>query len=129
MSCPASTVTFGELTLDLDPSSYNPFGGRRRGSVHFEVDGSTLIQDRGYTRAGDGTISFQGKIVNQATLDSLQTMYETGGIFTFADYFGSSYQVVFEPGQESFKATHIQGTPNAYDYQINLRITAVNTQA
>lgn len=125
MSCGASQVSLGALTFDVDPTSYTPYGGRRRGSTHFLVDGSTVIQDRGFTRAGDGTLTLSGKIVAQATLDSIQSMYEAGGTYTFSDYFGSQYTVAFEPGTDSFSATHIQGTPNAYDYKMNLRILAV----
>lgn len=122
-----STFTLNGTPLDLDPTDYDMLGGRRRGSIHKIIGGGTVIQDRGID-VTDLVIQMQGQLINQSTLDALYTLYRlTGSEFTFVDDKGNSFQVVFTPGVESFKAKPIRGSQRGFAYIMQLSVRSVNT--
>jgi hypothetical protein len=121
-----SQVTLDGIALDIDPDNYAMLGGKRRGSVHRIIDGTTVYQDRGINPS-DLTISLSGKLTNVTTLQALYAIYrKLGYSFTFTDFKGMSMTVVFTPGTESFAIKPIYGSTISYTYTIQLSVVSVN---
>ena len=64
-----SQVKLDAIALDIDPDNYVMLGGRRRGSVHRLIDGTTVYQDRGINPT-DLVIQLSGVLTDVATLKS-----------------------------------------------------------
>ena len=121
-----SQVTLNGIALDIDPENYAMLGGKRRGSVHRMIDGTTVYQDRGINPT-DLVIQFSGKLINVTTLQALYALYRlTGYTFEFTDFKGMHMTVVFTPGAESFKAEPIYGSTISYTYTIQLSVVSVD---
>jgi len=121
MSCGASQVKLGDVTLDLDPTTYAPYMGARRGGVIRLINGGTVVQDRGFN-PGDQRISFSGKIVTLSVVMALTALYETTGTFEFVDPKGNILQCYFLPGMESLRVEAIPGSFNGWEYSITLGV-------
>lgn len=123
----ASQVVLDGIALDIDPNNYVPIGGRKRGSVHRIIDGSTVYQDRGIS-ASDLTIQISGILTSQTTLQALYAIYrKTSYSFTLTDFKGNVLTVMFTPGAESFTAKPIYGSNIAYTYAMQLSVVSVTT--
>jgi hypothetical protein len=121
----SSQVTLNGIALDIDPEEYVPLGGRRRGSVFRLIDGGTVYQDRGIS-ASDLVIQVVGRITNVTTLKSLYALYRKAATtFTFIDFKGNQFTVIFTPGQESFVVSPIRGSNIGYDYRMLLSVVSV----
>ena len=121
-----SQVTLAGIALDIDPDNYAMLGGKRRGSIHRMIDGSTVYQDRGMNES-DLTIQLSGKLTDVTTLQALYAIYrKLGYAFTFTDFKGMSMTVVFTPGTESFSAKPIYGSNISYTYTIQLSVVSVD---
>jgi hypothetical protein len=117
----ATTVSIGSIDLVCDPDDLI-FGGRKRGAVLRCIDGSTVIQDRGFN-PGDQTIQLKGRTPSLSVIQSLYSFYRsTGSSYAYADDRGNSLTVVFTPGGESFVVRPIKGSSLAYEYQISLTV-------
>lgn len=122
-----SQVTLNSIPLDIDPDNYAMLGGRRRGSVHRLIDGTTVYQDRGINPT-DLTIQLSGILTDVNTLKSLYALYrKKSSEFTFVDFKGMNMTVIFTPGTESFTVKPIYGSNRAYTYTILLSVVSVNT--
>ena len=122
-----SQVKLDAIALDIDPDNYVMLGGRRRGSVHRLIDGTTVYQDRGINPT-DLVIQLSGVLTDVATLKSLYVLYRgKDSQFTFEDFKGMKMTVIFTPGTESFTAKPIYGSNIAYTYTILLSIVSVDT--
>jgi hypothetical protein len=121
-----SQVKLDNIALDIDPESYQMLDGRRRGSVHRIIDGTTVYQDRGINPS-DLTITFSGKLTDVTTLKALYVIYrKLAYSFTFEDFKGMEMTVVFTPGTNSFKADPIYGSNKGYTYTIQLSVVSVD---
>lgn len=121
----SSLVVLNSIALDIDPDNYMLLGGKRRGSVHKTVDGSTVFQDRGFDET-DGIIQLSGQLTSVETVKSLLTLYKlTAKSFTFTDFKNNQYTVVFTPGEESLQVLPIRGSNIGYTYKIMLSIVSV----
>lgn len=121
----ASQVILDSIALDIDPEEYIPLSGKRRGSVHRCLDGSTVIQDRGFD-ASDLVIQLSGKLTSLTTLQSLYALYRlTAKTFTFKDFKGNEFTVVFTPGVESFVVAPMRGSNIGYEYKMMLTVIGV----
>lgn len=122
-----SQVKLDNIALDIDPENYQMLGGRRRGSVHRIIDGSTVYQDRGINPS-DLTIALSGKLTNVTTLQALYAIYrKLAYSFVFEDFKGMRMTVVFTPGVESFMATPLYGSNLGYTYSVQLSVVSVET--
>lgn len=120
-----STVTLGGITFDLDPESYQMLDGKRRGSVHRMLDGTTVYQDIGIPPS-DLVITFSGTFINLATLKSLWALYRNPGVpMTFVDFKGNQFSALFTPGINSFQIEPIRGSNSAYKFKISLSVISV----
>lgn len=120
-----SEVTLNGIHLDIDPDNYEMFGGKRRGAALRTLDGGTVYQDRGFNET-DGLIQMTGKFTDETTLVNLLKLYKiVGTAFTFVDFKGNQYQVVFTPGQDSCIVSPIQGSDRGFLYKISLSIVSV----
>lgn len=124
MSCATSQVVLGGVTLDLDPSEYTPLDGVRRGAVHRLIDGTRIVQDRGYSLTGDGVVTLKGLMINLATVQALLALYNGTGTHTLTDFKDNEFVVAFAPGKP-FPVTPIQGSGRGWQYQIELIIMEV----
>lgn len=126
MSCITSQVTLGGVTFDLDPDEYIPLDGVRRGSVHRLIDGTRIVQDRGYTLTGDGTLILRGRFTTLVTLNAILALYTAaaGTSYTLTDFKDNQFTVIFAPGK-SMTLTPITGSNAGWQYQIDLIVTAV----
>lgn len=123
----ASQVLLDNIALDLDPEEYIPLSGKRRGSVHRCIDGTTVIQDRGIDET-DLIIQLSGKLTSAVTLKSLYALYRlTGKTFTFKDFKNNEFTVVFTPGVDSFSVAPLRGSNIGWEYKIMLSVVSVNT--
>lgn len=123
-NCQSSSITLDGLTLDLDPQNYTPIDGARRGSIHPQVGGGTIFQDRGFD-ATDARISMKGKLTNQATVYSLYAIYrKVGHIFRLTDFKGNDVQCIFEPGK-GLQISPLDGSNIGWEYTINLCVVSV----
>ena len=121
-----SQVKLNAIPLDIDPDNYIMLGGRRRGSVHRLIDGTTVYQDRGINET-DLVIQLSGVLTDVNTLKALYALYRKKGTsFTFEDFKGMKMTVVFTPGTESFTAKPIYGSNIAYTYTMLLSIVSVD---
>lgn len=123
-----SQVVLDSIALDIDPNSYSPLvGGRRRGVVLRIIDGTTVYQDRGFNES-DLIINFQGQLTSIDTVKALLNVYiKQGHVFTFQDFKGNIFNVIFTPGTNSFDLTPIQGSNIGWEYSISLSIISVAT--
>lgn len=123
----ASQVVLDSIALDIDPNNYVMIGGRKRGSVHRIIDGSTVYQDRGIS-ASDLTIQISGVLTSLTTLQALYAIYrKTSHSFTLTDFKGNVFTVIFTPGAESFTAKPIYGSNIAYTYALQLSVVSITT--
>lgn len=124
MSCTVSQVVIGSVTLDLDPQKYDmPIS--RRGSVHRLIDGTTVWQDRG-SHLTDMVLRLEGQLFALATVQALDTMYATtGASYTFTDFKGNQFTVIFSPGEESWSREPIYGSTIGWTYKMVLRVISV----
>jgi hypothetical protein len=121
-----SEVKLNSIALDIDPDNYIMLGGRRRGSVHRLIDGSTVYQDRGIDET-DLTIQLSGVLTDVDTLKALYALYRLKDTqFTFEDFKGMKMTVVFVPGTESFSAKPIYGSNRAFTYAMLLAVVSVD---
>ena len=121
-----SQVTLAGIALDIDPDNYAMLGGKRRGSVHRMIDGTTVYQDRGINES-DLTVQISGKLTNVTTLQALYALYRlTGYTFELTDFKGMQMTVVFTPGVEPFTAKPIYGSNISYTYSIQLSVVSVD---
>jgi len=121
----SSQVSLNGIPLDIDPEEYIPIGGRRRGSVFRLIDGGTVYQDRGID-ASDLIIQVVGRITSLTTLKSLYALYrKIGTTFTFIDFKGNQFTVIFSPGQESFVVSPIRGSTVGWEYRMLLSVVSV----
>lgn len=119
-------VTLNDVILELDPDTYVPISGKRRGSVHKLISGGTVVQDRGFDQT-DMLIELSGKIIELSTVQALFALYrKTGLVFPFSDYKGTTATVVFEP-QEGLDLDTIHGSDSGWTYKMKLRVQAVQT--
>lgn len=127
MSCAASSVTLGGITWDIDPEQYSMLGGTRRGSVHKIVDGDTAFQDRGFT-VKDSVITLSGQLTSAVTVKAIWALFTaaSGTTYTFTDYKGNIFTVLFMPGQESFTVKPIRGSNLAFEYSMTLAVVSVS---
>lgn len=124
--CYTSQITLDGITLDLDPEDYVPIDGPRRGSVHPQVGGGTIFQDRGVDPT-DIRISLKGRLTLLATVTALYATYrKTGYIFRFTDFKGNDLQCIFEPGKP-FTIKPIKGSNTGWEYTLNLCCVSVTT--
>ena len=122
-----SQVTLDGIALDIDPDKYAMLGGKRRGSVHKIIDGTTVFQDRGINMT-DLVIQFSGTLFDVTTVQALYAIYRKESyIFIFEDFKGMNMSVLFTPGVESFKVDPIYGSNKGYTYTIMLSVAYVNT--
>lgn len=117
----ATTVSIGSVDLVCDPDDLI-FGGRKRGAVLRCIDGTTVIQDRGFN-TGDQTIQLKGRTPSLAVIQSLYSFYRsTGSSYAYVDDRGNSLTVVFTPGIEALTVKPIKGSSLGYEYQISLTV-------
>ena len=122
-----SQVKLDNIALDIDPDNYVMLGGKRRGSVHKIIDGTTVFQDRGINMT-DLTIQLSGSLTDVTTLKALYAVYRKESyIFIFEDFKGMNMSVLFTPGVESFVVKPIYGSNHGYTYTILLSVAYVNT--
>lgn len=113
------SVKIGGIEITCDPDELI-FGGRKRGSVHRCIDGSTVIQDRGFSE-GDQTIQLKGRIISNTVVQALFALYRAvGGQYSYTDFKGNSATVAFVPGMDSFTVRPIKGSNVGYDYTMSL---------
>lgn len=122
--CATSQVVLGGVTLDLDPTEYRPLDGVRRGTVFRLIDGTRIVQDRGFSLTGDGVVSLKGTLINLSTVQALLALFEAGGSMTLTDFKGNEFVVVFAPGRP-FPVTPMTGSNRGWQYEIDLIITQV----
>lgn len=123
----ASQVTLDNIALDLDPDSYTPFAGRRRGSTHRLISGGTVHQDRGINPA-DLVVQFTGLLYKLTTVQALYALYrKQSHTFNLVDFKGNTFVVRFTPGVESFMAQPLKGSNIAWQYSISLSVVSVTT--
>jgi hypothetical protein len=121
-----SQVKLSGVALDIDPNDYIMLGGRRRGSVHRLIDGTTVYQDRGINPS-DLVIQVSGILTDVTTLKALYSLYRVkGASFAFEDFKGMKMTVAFTPGAESFAVKPIYGSNIAYTYTILLSVVSVD---
>jgi hypothetical protein len=120
---PTTTVSLNSITFDVDPEIYDPFGGRRRGTVLGTIDGETIYQDRGLNPS-DLRINLSGELYNKATVLALWALYIAAPAsgYAFEDFMGNHFTVVFLPGEESFKLSPIYGSMHGWKYQLRLGV-------
>jgi hypothetical protein len=117
-----ATVVINGIDLICDPDELN-FGGKRRGSIQRCIDGSTIIQDRGFN-AGDQTIQIKGKTPYTSVIQALYSLYRvTGATYNYSDFKGNSATVAFTPGIESLRVRPIRGSVG-YEYDIFLTVVS-----
>lgn len=112
------------VTWDIDPSGYDPYAVAIRGQSTRVLDGTVVRQFLGLQKR-DFTITLEGKIATLETFQLLWTKYRqgAGGVqFEFRDWFGSSFLVVFAPGETSFHPVPVPGSCAAYTYTMRLLI-------
>ena len=121
-----SEVKLNGIALDIDPTDYVMLEGRRRGSVHRLIDGTTVYQDRGINPT-DLIIQLSGTLTDVTTLKALYALYrQISTEFTFEDFKGMKMTVVFTPGVSSFRVTPIYGSNMAYTYTMLLSVVSVD---
>jgi hypothetical protein len=132
MSQKWGTVFIGGIQLDIDPDDYNIISGKRRGSVHQLITPSTIngtmtmIQDFGVDM-GDFSVEIRG-VAFDSTIAALLALYRlTNYSFIVTDFKYNNYTAQFEPGEESFKASTVAGSQDAWTYFIKLRIVVWNS--
>jgi hypothetical protein len=71
-------------------------------------------------------IQITGQLTSVTTLKSLYALYRiTGKTFTFIDFKGNQFTVIFTPGTESFVVAPIQGSNRGYNYRMLLSVVSV----
>jgi hypothetical protein len=122
------TVKINGIDLVCDPDEIS-FGGSRRGSVKKCIDGSTIIQDRGFN-VGDQTIQLKGRTYNKDSYNVITALYAlyraSAGPYTYSDFKGNSATVVFTPGTEALRVRPIKGSFHAYEYEMALTVVTGN---
>ena len=97
-------------TLDYDPAEYRDNPAPRRSSSQVTMGGDRVLQDFG-ANAPDREIWLRCDWVAQATLDALQSKFETTGQpWKWVDFKGNAYLVFFRTlaperirGQEAYQ--------------------------
>jgi hypothetical protein len=115
------------VRFDIDPNSYSPFNVPIRGSSVQVLDGSVVHQFFGLN-AKDFGIEVSGQITAIPTLEAIWTKYRQGGggaQFIWNDWYGSSFQVIFTPGADSFHPVYLLGTQDSFDYTMSLRVLSI----
>ena len=121
-----SQVKLDNIALDIDPDNYAMLGGKRRGSIHRIIDGTTVYQDRGINQS-DLTIQLSGTLTDVTTLKALYAVYrKIAHSFKFEDFKGMQMTVVFTPGVDSFTIKPIYGSNHGYTYTISLSVVSVD---
>lgn len=116
-----ATISLNNIDLICDPDELS-FGGRRRGSIHRCIDGTTIVQDRGFN-TGDQTIHAKGRVPSNAVIQALYALYRvTGNVLSYADFKSNSAQVMFTPGLESLRVQPIKGSATGYEYELFLTV-------
>lgn len=115
------------VTLDIDPSTYNPFRSPIRGNSLKVLDGTVVHQFFGLQTA-DFVIQMSGIITSYETLEALWIKYRQGGggqEFTLTDWYPNKFRVLFSPGLESFLPEYIAGACTAHNYTLNFVVLEV----
>lgn len=117
----AITVSIGSVDLICDPDDLI-YGGKKRGAVLRCIDGTSVVQDRGFN-ASDQTIQLKGRTPSISVIQSLYSFYRsTGSSYAYADDRGNAVTVVFTPGIEALSVRPIKGSSLGYEYQISLTV-------
>lgn len=115
-----SHITLDAIQLKIDPKVYEPYTFPRRGSVLRCIDGSTVVQDNGFS-ATDVVIRLEGEIADVTVVAALRAKYAVKATaMTFTDWYGNVYSVLFVPGQNSLDIRPIQGTDSGFTFALLL---------
>jgi hypothetical protein len=115
------------VTLDVDPSAYDPFSVGIRGSSFPVLDGTVIHQYFGLKEA-DFQINLQGNITSYDTLQALWTKFRQGGggaEFELRDWFPNRFRVVYTPGRDSFHPVPIPGSCEGHNFTMSVTVLAV----
>ena len=112
-------------TFSVDPTSYDVHALAPRGSSHKVLSGSVIHQFLG-VRQADFVIRLETQITDYDTFKALFAKYTSNGtIWELRDYFPNRFEVIFEPGSQSFHAVPIIGSCDAYIVTMTFRVLRV----